>query len=55
MKEALERGVSLPGDGFLYAASVEADGRSREFTPRVIPYHLNASVPLEAGEILWQK
>jgi hypothetical protein len=35
--------------------SVEGDRPCAEFTPRVIPHHPSASVPLEAGQILWQK
>jgi len=55
LRKAMERGVQLPGGGFLYAASVAEDRPSSEFTPRVIPCHPSASVPLEAGQILWQK
>lgn len=51
----MSRGVQLPGDGFVYTASVAATRPAGDFTPRVIPYHPNASVPLEASQILWQR
>ena len=51
----MSRGVQLPGDGFVYTASVAATRPAGDFTPRVIPYHPNASVPVEASQILWQK
>jgi starch phosphorylase len=51
----MDRGASLPGNGFLYSASVPADRSAGDFTPRVVPNHPNAYVPLEASEILWQR
>ncbi|HML16199.1 MAG TPA: alpha-glucan family phosphorylase [Bryobacteraceae bacterium] len=38
-----------------YTARVPATRDPSIFTPRVIPYHAKASVPLEANQILWQK
>jgi len=55
LTKIMKGGAQLPDGGFLYAASVENDRPSADFTPRVIPYHPSASVPLEADEILWQK
>jgi len=46
---------SLPPNGFIYTAGVEANRRANDFTPRVVPYHPGAAVPLEANQILWQK
>jgi starch phosphorylase len=51
----MERGAPLPGNGFLYAARIEGSRRASDFTPRLVPYHPSAAVPLEAGQILWQK
>ena len=51
----MSRGAQLPGDGFLYAASLAGDRPLSDFTARVIPDHANAQVPLEAHQILWQK
>jgi starch phosphorylase len=36
-----------------YLAKVSAARPASDFTPRVIPHHANASVPLEAEQILW--
>jgi len=55
LRKAMERGVHLPNGGFVYAVSVADDRPSKDFTPRVIPHHPMASVPLETGQILWQK
>jgi hypothetical protein len=33
---------------------VSATRPSSDYTPRIVPYHLNAVVPLEAGQIVWQ-
>ena len=38
-----------------YSAQVSATRASSDYTARIIPYHANASVPLEAGQILWQR
>jgi len=27
----------------------------RDYTPRVIPHHPGAAIPLEVGRILWQR
>jgi starch phosphorylase len=55
LRKAMERGVQLPDGGLLYSVSVADDRPLKEFTPRVIPYHPGASVPLEAAHVLWQK
>ena len=36
-------------------AEVPANRPASDYTPRVIPYHPKASVPLEAPQILWQR
>ena len=51
----MERGSQVPVHGYLYSASVPGDRSASDFTPRVVPHHPSASVPLEAGEILWQR
>ena len=38
---------------FLYTTDVQASRPSSDFTPRLIPFHTGASVPLEAPFILW--
>lgn len=47
--------ISNDRDIYLYHASVPAMCPASDYTPRIIPYHPNVSVPLEANEILWQK
>jgi starch phosphorylase len=45
----------FPGtvNGFLYTATVAAGRPAGDYTPRVIPWHPAAVVPLEANHILW--
>jgi starch phosphorylase len=40
-------------DGFLYECKVSGDRPSGDYTPRIIPYHPEASVPIEDAHILW--
>ena len=50
------RGAQLIGESaWLYATSVPADRPAADFTPRVIPAHPQAFVPLEAAQILWYR
>jgi starch phosphorylase len=37
-----------------YSAQVSATRPASDYTARIIPHHTNASVPLEAEQILWQ-
>ena len=55
LRKTMNRGAALPPGGFLYSASFEGNRPASDFTPRVVPYYPSASVPLEAGQILWQK
>jgi starch phosphorylase len=38
-----------------YSAHVSATRPASDYTARIIPHHPNASVPLEARQILWQR
>lgn len=53
----MERGERLLGsvNGFVYTARVPASRPVAQFTPRLIPAHPSALVPLEAPEILWHE
>jgi starch phosphorylase len=42
-------------NGFLYRASVPATRPAADYTPRIVPRFPRVAVPLEAGQILWQK
>jgi glycogen phosphorylase len=54
-RHSMERGEKLLGsvNGFLYAARVPATRPAADYTPRLIPDHAGASVPLEAPFIRW--
>jgi glycogen phosphorylase len=51
----MKRGDPLVGasNAYHYAAAVPSDRPACEFTPRIVPSHPLASVPLECGRILW--
>jgi starch phosphorylase len=51
---AHEPRADSPGES-LYSTQVPATRPASDYTVRVIPQHPNASVPLEAGQILWQR
>ena len=44
-----------PGDAYEYSASVSASRPAADYTPRLVPRHPEAVVPLEAPGILWQR
>jgi starch phosphorylase len=44
-----------PGGALLYSAEVPTGRPASDYTPRIIPHHPSASVPLEAAQILWQR
>jgi starch phosphorylase len=56
-RHAMERTRTLDesGDGYEYCASIPATRAVGDYTPRLVPHHPIASVPLEAHEILWQR
>ncbi len=55
--QVLNRGDVLAGaaNAFLYTARVSADRPATDYTPRVIPSHPLARVPLESQLILWYR
>jgi starch phosphorylase len=38
----------------VFTAQVPAGRPPSDYTARIIPYHANASIPLEAGQIIWE-
>jgi starch phosphorylase len=38
-----------------YSVDLAATRAAGDYTPRVVPHHAGVAVPLEAGEILWQR
>ncbi len=51
----MERSVPIDHAAFVYVARLPEDKPPDAFTPRVIPNNDEASIPLEAHEILWQR
>ncbi|HEX7362601.1 MAG TPA: alpha-glucan family phosphorylase [Bryobacteraceae bacterium] len=56
-RQTMIRGEPLIGaeNAYQYSTAIPANRPSDDFTPRIIPYHLAASIPLEAPEILWYR
>jgi starch phosphorylase len=52
---ARARRLEGSGSGYEYHLRVSASRAPSDYTPRLVPYHPAASVPLEAHEILWQR
>jgi len=53
--EKMNRGERLAGEetGYTYTAPFPATRSAGDYTPRIVPQHEAASVPLEAPFILW--
>jgi starch phosphorylase len=49
------RKLDGPGHAHVYSANVPASRPATDYTPRLVPSHPDALVPLEAPEILWQR
>jgi starch phosphorylase len=57
VREAMtrERALAAPDSGSVYVGQVPATRPAADYTPRVVPSHPLAQVPLEASWILWQR
>ncbi len=56
VRQEMTRLRDLPGaPGGVYSATVSASRPAGDFTPRLVPHVDGLSVPLEAGQILWQR
>ncbi len=57
LRHPMARGQEIDGPrkGFEYTGSVPASRAAGDYTPRLVPDHPEAAVPLEAPEILWQR
>ena len=55
LRQPMNRGEHLVGsaNGFIYTARLPATRPASDYTPRLIPHHSEASVPLETSFILW--
>jgi starch phosphorylase len=51
----MERGEAATGavNGWIYQALITNERPADDYTPRVVPYHPETHVPLEAAQILW--
>jgi glycogen phosphorylase len=49
------RKLDEPDHGYEYRVSLPAERPLGDYTPRLVPSHRIASVPLEAHRILWQR
>jgi hypothetical protein len=47
--------VAKGSNGWVYGAVASAARAAADYTPRLLPQHPTAAVPLEAGQILWQR
>ena len=55
VRKPMDQGAKLTDGGILYSACAELGRNADDFTPRIVPNHSSASVPLEANQILWQR
>lgn len=56
IRHRMARGEKLvAARGFSYSARVPASRPATDYTPRVVPFHPAAQVPLEEARILWQR
>lgn len=42
-------------NGFIYRARVPAKRAVEDYTPRIVPYHAQAFIPMEEAHILWMR
>jgi starch phosphorylase len=54
-RHSMERAGKVAEDGFEYVVSIPAPRPLGDYTPRLLPSHPDAAIPLEAPEILWQR
>ncbi|HUI68992.1 MAG TPA: alpha-glucan family phosphorylase [Spirochaetia bacterium] len=57
MRIVMRRQVAIPGavKGYVFVAECPSTRPAHDYTPRIVPYHPDASVPLEEPRILWQR
>jgi starch phosphorylase len=55
LRHRMDRGSQLAGsvNGYMYEADVPASRSASDYTPRIIPLHSIARIPLEDAHILW--
>lgn len=56
IRKIMARGESLVGQNvWRFSGTVPATRQAKDFTPRIVPFHPDAFIPLEAPEILWHR
>jgi starch phosphorylase len=57
VRQIMARGDALIGgeNAYHYLAHIPANRPASHFTPRIVPYHPMAIIPLEAAQILWYR
>ncbi len=56
IRQKMERGEQLvAARGFIYTGRVPSSRPATDYTPRLVPFHAAARVPLEETRILWQR
>jgi starch phosphorylase len=57
VRQAMARTAPLPGvgNGYVYRATVPAGRPASDYTPRIVPEHRAATVPIEASPIRWYR
>jgi starch phosphorylase len=53
--DTLGTGAATTAGTYTFQAMLPAARPASDFTPRVIPWHASARIPLEAGHILWYR
>jgi glycogen phosphorylase len=56
-RTVMERLGPLAGavNGFVFGARVPAARAAEDYTPRIVPYHQEAFIPMEEAHILWMR
>jgi starch phosphorylase len=53
VRMTLKQAISGSDHGYIYTVSVDSSRPASDFTPRIVPYHPDASIPIEEAHILW--
>ena len=55
--ETMSRGAALVGaaNSFTFSKTVKTDRPAADFTPRLVPMHPAAMVPLECARVIWYR
>jgi starch phosphorylase len=57
IRQEMSQGDPLPGmkNGYMYSATLPADRPAQDYTPRIVPFHPEALIPIEECHSLWQR